>query len=116
MDQLDFFLGKQDTSNRERFPGLRGRPFVGAQNSFATHISDHPRYQISDTNAERDYIIAELSNNRVIKAVTAVTSYQPRQHLTGEHVNHYIIDGEVDVGEPGLNRRRRNGYLWPHTN
>jgi hypothetical protein len=51
-----------------------------------THATD------SDTNAERDYIIAELSNNRVIKSVT---SYQPRQRLTGEHVNHYITDGEV---------------------
>jgi hypothetical protein len=35
-----------------------------------------------------------LSNNRVIKAVT---SYQPRQRLIGEHVNHYITDGEVTL-------------------
>lgn len=53
-----------------------------------THATD------SDTNAERDHIIAELSNNRVIKAVM---SYQPRQRLTGEHVNHYITDGEVTL-------------------
>jgi LssY C-terminus len=53
-----------------------------------THATD------SDTNAERDYIVAELSNNRVIKAVT---SYQPRQRLTGDHVNHYITDGEVTL-------------------
>jgi hypothetical protein len=53
-----------------------------------THATD------SDANAERDYIIAALSNSRVIKAVT---SYQPGQHLTGGHVNHYITDGEVTL-------------------
>ena len=53
-----------------------------------THATD------SDANAERDFIIAELSKNRVI---TAVTSFQPGQHLTGEHVNRYITDGEVTL-------------------
>jgi hypothetical protein len=53
-----------------------------------THATD------SDANAERDYIVAELSENRVI---TAVTSFQPGQHLTGEHVNRYITDGEVTL-------------------
>jgi hypothetical protein len=53
-----------------------------------THATD------SDTNAERDYIIAELINHR---AVTAVTSYRPRQRLSGQHVNHYITDGEVTL-------------------
>jgi len=48
----------------------------------------------SDTNAERDYIIAELSNGRVIEAVT---SYRARQRLIGAHVNHYITDGEVTL-------------------
>ena len=55
-----------------------------------THATD------SDANAERDYIIAALSSNRVIKAVTP---YQPGQRLTGEHVNHYITDGEVTLAE-----------------
>ena len=31
VDQLDFFLGKQETSNREGFPGLRRRPPVSRQ-------------------------------------------------------------------------------------
>jgi hypothetical protein len=53
-----------------------------------THATD------SNANAERDHIIAELSNNRVIKAVT---SYQPRQRLTGERVNRYITDGDVTL-------------------
>ena len=53
-----------------------------------THATD------SDTNAERDFIIAELRNNRVIGDVN---SYQAGQHLTGEHVNHYVTDGEITL-------------------
>jgi hypothetical protein len=53
-----------------------------------THATD------SDTNAERDYIIAELRNNRVIEDVN---SYRSGQRLPLEHVNHYITDGEVTV-------------------
>jgi hypothetical protein len=53
-----------------------------------THATD------SDTNAERDYIIAELTKNRVIGAVTP---YQAGQQLPMERVNHYITDGEVTV-------------------
>src|SRR5215217_4712971 len=53
-----------------------------------THATD------LDTNAERDYIIAELINK---EAVTAVTSYHPRQRLIGQHVNRYITDGEVTL-------------------
>ena len=51
-----------------------------------THATD------SDTNAERDYIMAELSKNRVIGDVT---SYQAGQRLPIERVNHYKTDGEV---------------------
>jgi LssY-like putative type I secretion system component LssY len=51
-----------------------------------THATD------SDTNAERDYIIAELRKNKVIGEVN---SYQARQRLITEHVNHYVTDGEV---------------------
>jgi hypothetical protein len=53
-----------------------------------THATD------SDTNAERDYIIAELTKNRVIGAAT---SYQSGQHLPVERVNHYITDGEITL-------------------
>jgi hypothetical protein len=53
-----------------------------------THATD------SDTNAERDYIIAELRKNRVIGEVT---SFQARQHLGADRVNHYVTDGEVTV-------------------
>jgi hypothetical protein len=51
-----------------------------------THATD------SDTNTERDFIIAELERNRVIENVT---KYQSGQHLLTEHVNHYTADGEV---------------------
>jgi hypothetical protein len=53
-----------------------------------THATD------SDTNAERDYIIAELRNNRVIEDVN---SHRSGQRLSLEPVNHYITDGEVTV-------------------
>jgi LssY C-terminus len=49
-----------------------------------THATD------SDTNAERDFIIAELRNNQVIGGVSEV---QAGQHI--EHVNHYVTDGEI---------------------
>jgi LssY C-terminus len=53
-----------------------------------THATD------SDTNTERDYIIAELTKNCVI---VDVNSCQSGQHLPTERVNHYITDGEVTV-------------------
>jgi hypothetical protein len=53
-----------------------------------THATD------SDTNAERDFIIAELQNYR---AIENVNSYRSGQHLPLERVNHYITDGEVTV-------------------
>ena len=53
-----------------------------------THATD------SDTNAERDFIIAELQKNRVIEDAN---SYRSGQRLSLEQVNHYITDGEVMV-------------------
>ncbi len=53
-----------------------------------THATD------SDTNAERDYVVAELRNKRVIEDIK---SYQARQRLSAEPVNHYVTDGEVTV-------------------
>ena len=51
-----------------------------------THATD------SDTNAEREFIVAELTRHRVI---SDVNSYKPGQHLPAERVNHYVTDGEV---------------------
>ena len=53
-----------------------------------THSTD------SDTNAERDYIVLELTKHRVI---AEVTSYKSGQHLPVERVNRYVTDGEVSV-------------------
>ena len=51
-----------------------------------THATD------SDTNNERDYIIAELKKYGVI---SEVSSYKAGHHLGAEQVNHYVTDGEV---------------------
>jgi len=54
-----------------------------------THATD------SDTNAERDYIIAELTENRSIEAVQVL---QSGQSLPAERINHYVTDGEIMLG------------------
>lgn len=51
-----------------------------------THATD------SDSNAERDYIVAELIKSRSIEAVT---EYQSGQSLPTERINHYVTDGEI---------------------
>jgi hypothetical protein len=51
-----------------------------------THATD------ADADAERDYIIAELSKSRVIGQVA---SYQAGQAIPVERVNRYITDGAV---------------------
>jgi hypothetical protein len=62
-----------------------------------THATD------SDTNAERDYITAELRNNRVIQDVN---SYRSGQRLPLEPVNYYITDGDVTVARLAPNSVR----------
>jgi LssY C-terminus len=67
--------------------GTRDTGFSLTQLTFQiTHATD------SDTNAERDFIIAELKN---IGAVGDVNSYQAQQHFPAVQVNHYITDGHV---------------------
>lgn len=51
-----------------------------------THATD------SDTNAERDYIVTQLSSNRVIGDVTL---HQSGSRLQIGHVNHYVTDGAI---------------------
>ena len=53
-----------------------------------THATD------SDTNVERDYIVAELIKSRSIETVEV---YQSGQGLAIEHINHYITDGEIKL-------------------
>ena len=63
-------------------PGCRSRALAFQ----ITHATD------SDTNAERDYIVAELIKSRSIGATKV---YQSGQGLPAEHINHYITDGEI---------------------
>jgi hypothetical protein len=53
-----------------------------------THATD------VDANAERSFIVAELTKNRLIEGVTAV---QSGQRLPAERVNRYVTDGEITV-------------------
>jgi hypothetical protein len=53
-----------------------------------THATD------SDTNVERDFIIAALEN---IGSIADVKVYQAGQCLATEHVNHYTSDGRVTL-------------------
>ena len=53
-----------------------------------THATD------SDTNAERDFVIAELMKNRSIEAVKV---YQSGHDLPTERINHYVTDGEITL-------------------
>lgn len=53
-----------------------------------THATD------SDTNLERDYIVAELRKNQLIEAVQI---YRAGENLTNEQINHYITDGDVTL-------------------
>ena len=62
--------------------GIRGLSFTRLTFQ-VTHATD------SDTNAERDYIIGELREKRVIEAIT---EYQSGQLISTNHVNHYVTD------------------------
>jgi hypothetical protein len=67
--------------------GTRDTGFSLTQLTFQiTHATD------SDTNVERDFIIAELKG---INAVDDVNSYQAQEHFPAAHVNHYVTDGHV---------------------
>jgi hypothetical protein len=53
-----------------------------------THATD------SDTNAERNYIIAALEK---AGGITDATLYETGDELTADHVNHYVTDGDIAV-------------------
>jgi hypothetical protein len=54
----------------------------------------------SDTNAERDFVIAELRKNRSIETVEV---YRSGQNLITERVNHYVTDGEIALASLAVN-------------
>src|SRR3954453_9652760 len=59
-----------------------------------THATD------SDTNVERDFIIAELES---IGSIEAVKVYQAGQRLAAERANHYTTDGRVTLASLVVN-------------
>jgi hypothetical protein len=72
--------------HREVFWIGAGTKDTGFSLTRLTHATD------SDTNAERNFIIAELKQCGVIGEANV---YQPRQRLPATRVNHYITDGEI---------------------
>jgi hypothetical protein len=79
--------------------GTRDTGFSLTQLTFQiTHATD------SDTNAERDYIVAELMKNRVIGEVN-----QLRAGQRIEHVNHYVTDGEIALADLAVARDESAG-------
>jgi len=92
---LSFWLNTDRPSDYERVlwvgAGTRDTGLSLTRITFQmTHATD------SDTNAERDYIVNELSKCGVIRNVAL---YKTGDQLITEHVNHYITDGEVAVAE-----------------
>jgi hypothetical protein len=85
--------------NSDRPPDVARVHWVGAGTKDTGFSLTRLTFQIThatdaDTNAERDYIIAELRKSGVIGEVT---SYKAGQHLGVTQVNHYVTDGEVTV-------------------
>ena len=89
----DFWLGTDPPSEDETViwvgAGTRDTGLSFTRLTFQiTHATD------SDTNSERDYIIAELTKGGRIEGLKM---YQSGQDLPTERVNHYVTDGEIMV-------------------
>jgi LssY C-terminus len=92
---LDFWLNTDRPDDRERVlwvgAGTRDTGFSLTRLTFQiTHATD------ADTNAERNFIISELTG---CGAIRGATLYNPGDQLATAHVNHYIADGEIAVAE-----------------
>ncbi len=88
-----FWLNTDRPSDDERVlwvgAGTKDTGFSLTQLTFqVTHATD------ADTNAERDYIVAELTRNQVIGDVT---SYRSGDEVATDRVNRYIADGDIAV-------------------
>lgn len=93
--QPNFWLNNERPPDKEHAlwvgAGTKDTGFSLTRMTFQmTHATD------SDTNAERDYIIGQLSECGVIGKVT---SYKTGDRLTTRHINHYITDGDIAVAE-----------------
>ena len=65
-----------------------------------THATD------VDTNAERDFIVAELTSKQVIGDVT---SYRSGDEIGTDRVNRYIADGDVAVASLAVGLKAKSG-------
>ncbi len=91
--QADFWL------NTDRPPEKESAIWVGAGTKDTGLSLTRLSFQIthatdSDANAERDYIVGELTKGRCIDAVK---TYQSGQALPTERVNRYVTDGEISL-------------------
>jgi hypothetical protein len=91
LGRASFWLNDDRPADRDEVfwvgAGTRDTGFSLTRLTFqVTHATD------ADTNAERNFIIAELKQRG---AVGEINVYQPRQRLPATRVNHYITDGEV---------------------
>jgi LssY C-terminus len=62
-----------------------------------THSTD------ADTNAERNFIVGELTKSRLIEGVNVVRT---GEQITTERVNHYVNDGEITLATLVVNDRK----------
>jgi hypothetical protein len=86
-------------SNTDRPPDYENALWIGAGTRDTGLSLTRLSYQVthatdSDTNAERDFVIAELTKGGSIEAVQI---YRNGQLLPTHRVNHYVTDGEVAV-------------------
>ena len=91
MDTANFWMNTDRPHDDARAlwvgAGTKDTGFSLTQLTFQiTHATD------SDTNAERDFIVAELKKSQVIGGVSSI---KPGGVLPAERVNHYVTDGEI---------------------
>jgi hypothetical protein len=96
--EADFWLSTDRPSDDETViwvgAGTRDTGLSLTRLSFqVTHATD------SDTNAERDFILAELAKWGCIEGVTI---YRSGQDLPTGRINHYVTDGEITLARLAL--------------
>lgn len=93
MSAASFWLNTDQPSPEERVLWVgAGTRDTGISLTWLTFQVTHKTD--SDTNAERDYIVAELASKR---AIGDVARHQSGSRLNTGKVNHYISDGEIAV-------------------
>jgi hypothetical protein len=94
--------------NTERPPGDARVIWVGAGTRDTGLSFTQLTFQIThstdaDTNAERNFIVGELTKSRLIEGVNVVRT---GEQITTERVNHYVNDGEITLATLVVNDRK----------